>query len=233
MISFLCPTMLQPSWAEEKILHLRVMIIRKNRGIFFCCILVFILLSCSKSDHTTDPFSSAILNIITYTITDTTGVNYTYSDTAKLNPDGTYSWLINGKVLIAQPIAYIWQTFPNGINRYEFYFINFIHDVAGSRNILSFSLPYFQASLSGTNKDSLKPPFSLDWKSVHYGVGQTPPQYGVNENVYLARCTFSTIISDSTGGYVTGSFNFSGTTVDSGKIQITGNFSNLTTNYTP
>jgi hypothetical protein len=202
------------------------MIIRKNNGIFFFYISLFILLSCSKSDHTTDPFSSAILNIITYTITDTTGTNYTYSDTAKLNPDGTYSWLMNGKVLIAEPIAYIWKVFPG----YEFYFI---HNVAGSRNILSFALPYFQASVSGTNKDSLVPSFALEWKGVHYGLVQTPLSYGVTENVYLASCTFSTIISDSTGGYVTGSFNFSGTTVDSGKMQINGKFSNLTTNFRP
>jgi hypothetical protein len=210
------------------------MITRKNSGISFCYISLFILLSCSKkSDHTTDPFAGAILNIITYTITDTTGIDHTYSDTAELNPDGTYSWLIDGKYLMAQPIAYIWQPFPNNINRLEFFFLNQINDVSESRNILSFALPYFQASLSGTNKDSLPPPFGLNWKGIHYAVGQTQFLNGVVENVYLAYCTYSTNISDSSGGYVTGSFNFSGTTVDSGKMKITGKFSNLTTNYTP
>ena len=217
----------------KKILYLIVVITRKNIRISFCYISFFILLSCSKSDHAPDPFAGAILNIITYTITDTTGIDHTFSDTAKLNPNGTYDWLINGKYLIAQPIAFIWQPFPNNINRLEFFFLNPINDASESRNTLSFSLPYFQASLSGTNKDSLPPPFGLDWKGIHYSVGQTQIVYGVVEDVYLAYCTYSTNISDSSGGYVTGSFNFSGTTVDSGKMKITGKFSNLTTNYRP
>ena len=206
---------------------------RKNSGIFFCYISLFILLSCSKSDHTTDPFSGAILNTFTYTLTDTTGINHTYSDTAKLNPDGTYSWLINRKYYITDPVAFIWQPFPDKIDRLEFYFLNPSDKVPGSSNTLIFSLPYFQASVSGTNKDSLVPPFGLIWEGVGYGVGQPQHKYGVIENVYLASCTYSTKISDSTGGYVTGSFNVSATTVDSGKIQITGKFSNLPTSFHP
>jgi len=209
------------------------MITGKNILISFWCTLLFRLLSCSKSDHATNPSSNYILNTFTYTITDTTGVDHTYSDTAKLNPDGTYYFEMNGKFYLAEPNAFIWQPFPDRINRFQFYFVYPSVKIPGSFNTLIFSLPYFQASLAGTNIDSLVPPVSWNWEGVSYYVAQPQPQYGVIEVVYLAGVKFGTNISDSTGGYVTGSFNISATTVDSCKIQVAGKFSNLPTTFKP
>lgn len=109
---------------KNKILYLRVMITRKNIGISFCCIPIFILLSCSKSNHTTTPSPAPILNTFTYTLTDTTGIDHTYSDTARLNPDGTYDYLIDGKYVMVTPVAYIWQANPDSNIRHQFYFLS-------------------------------------------------------------------------------------------------------------
>lgn len=132
------------------------MITRKNIEIFFCCFSVIILQGCSKSDSSPAP----ILNIITYTITDTIGDNYTYSDAAKLNSDGSYSSIIDGKLVRNEPISFIWQPFPNNINRLQFYFIN-NNKASAFGNTLYISLPWYQASVSGTSQDSLLPPFTL------------------------------------------------------------------------
>jgi hypothetical protein len=202
------------------------MITRTNSGISFCYISLFILVSCSKSDHTTDSSSAPILNTFTYTIIDTTGNNHTYSDTAKLNPDGTYNYIINGKVTVVAPVAFIWQPYPDNNNRLQFFFND-----SSSNNSLFFSLPYFQASLSGTTNNFLISPILLVWKGVYYNAIQPPG--GNAGGVYLASFMYSTNISDSTGGYVTGSFNILATTIDSGKIQVIGKFSNMTTTYRP
>ena len=218
---------------KNKILYLRVMITRKNIGISFCCIPIFILLSCSKSNHTTTPSPAPILNTFTYTLTDTTGIDHTYSDTARLNPDGTYDYLIDGKYVMVTPVAYIWQANPDSNIRHQFYFLSPGDDPPGSFNVLYFSLPYYQASLSGTTNDFLTTPFLLVWKGVYYHAVPPQPQSGVPQDVYLASFSYGTNISDSTNGYITGSFHLSATTIDSGKIQITGKFSNLTTTYKP
>jgi hypothetical protein len=203
------------------------MITIKNSGIFFCYISLFILLSCSKSD-TSNPFSGAILNSFTYTVTDTTGINHMYSDTAKLNPNGTYSWLINGMYLIEQPFAYIWQIDPGNKNPLAF---EFVDAKSHGENVLHFSLPYFQASLSGTTNDFPVSPIFLRLEGIDYHLA--PPEPPGGSQAYLAVFMVSTNISDSTAGYVTGSLNFSARTKDSGKIQINGKFSNMTTNFKP
>lgn len=176
--------------------------------ISFSYIFLFILLSCSKSDQAKPP----ILNAFTFTQTDTTGIDHVYSDTAKLNPDGTYDYVINGKVTVVQPVAFIWQPELNDINKFQFYFIS-----ANSFGTLTlfFSMPYFQASRSGTNGMYPESLISLP---------------GVAD---LAHYTISTNISDSTDGYVTGSFDISATTLDSGRTRITGIFKNLPTNFHP
>jgi hypothetical protein len=207
------------------------MITRKNIRISFCCISFFILLSCSKSDHTTSPPPpppARILNAVTYTVTDTTGINHTYSDTAMLYRDG-YPGNINGvRYPVVIPVAFIYP--PDNNHQLPFFFLG---SEPGGDNSISFSLPYFQATLSGTTNNFPASPLGLEWEGVHYEHVQPQPPGWDPGTVYLASFTTSTNISDSTGGYVTGSFNISATTIDSGKIQVTGKFSNLPTNYSP
>jgi hypothetical protein len=199
------------------------MITRKNSGISFCYMSLFILVSCSKTDHTANPSSTPILNSFTYTITDTTGISHTFSNSAKLNPDGTYDYIVNGKVTVVDPVAFIWQPYPDNNNRLQFFFSD-----SSSNNSLFFSLPWFQAAVSGTSDNFLITPLLLVWKGVYYYAVQSQPP-----GVFLASFMYSTNISDSTGGYLTGSFNISATTIDSGKIRVNGKFSNMTTTYRP
>jgi hypothetical protein len=215
--------------ALKKILFLVAMFTRKNSGTSFCYFSLFILLSCSKSDHTTNPPppSTPFLNTFTYILTDTTGINHTYSDTSRLNPDSSYVYLIGG---VGTPAAFIWNPYRDSNLRRQFFFSD---PKSYGMNTLFFSLPYFQASLSGTAIDFLISPVSLIWEGVYYKAVQ-PQSPGVDPGlVCLASFTYSTNISDSTSGFVTGSFNISATTIDSGKIQITGKFSNLPTNVSP
>jgi hypothetical protein len=197
----------------------------KNIRISLSYLSFFILLSCSKSDNPTKN-PSPNLNAYTYTFTDTTGIDHTYADTAMFNPDSN-KYYVDGGTIPYTAIASISPPDTGNNKLLQFRFYN--HK---TRNALAFSLPYFRAGLSGTN-NFLKAPIILEWEREFYDVAPPQPPGLSFGTVYLANFTTSTNISDSAGGYVTGSFNISATTVDSGKIKISGQFSRLPTNYTP
>ncbi len=204
------------------------MITRKNALIPFCHISFFILLSCSKSDHQTKP-PAAILNTFTYTFTDTVGANFTFSDTVIFNPDSNKYFYTNSPgAYPTNPVAYI---LPPDTGNYNMRKFQFYDAMSMDRNYVTFYLPYFQSTMSGTT-DLPNSSLTVQLNRIFYILTPRPPTY-LPINVYLASCSTSTTISDSSGGFVSGSFNISATTVDSGKIKISGQFSNLPADYKP
>ena len=137
---------------------------------------------------------------------------------------------VNGvRYPVVTAIAYIFP--PDNNHQLQFFFAG---SEPGGDNAVFFSLPYFQATISGTTSDFLISPLELKLEGVSYIATQPQPSTGSRSDpVYLANFTYSTNISDSTNSYVTGSFNISATTIDSGKIKISGQFSNLPANYHP
>ena len=214
---------------QKKFLYLCVMSTGKNILIPFCYISFFILLSCSKSDHQTKP-PAAILNTFTYTFTDTVGANFTFSDTVIYNPDSNKYYFTNSPgAFPTDPVAYI---LPPDTGNYNMRKFQFYDTKSMIRNYVTFYLPYFQSTLSGTT-DLPNSTLVVQLDRRFYTLTPKPPIPLAGINVYLASCSTSTNISDSTGGFVSGSFNISATTVDSGKIKISGQFSNLPANYKP
>ncbi len=212
------------------------MINRKNLRRTLSYISFFILLSCSKSDQL-----HYVVNSFTYTFTDTTGVSHTFSNAAyyimeyhdyyahvsdpEKHPTGPVASITHDPWgIIQQPSSF--KLFEFGYNHYDNGYDTSIY--------LNFSLPYFQASLSGPN--NLNTYFELNWteylKVVRYS-SVSPSPNGQPGTVYLANFTTSTNISDSTNDVLSGSFDISATTLDSGKIHISGKFSLAPTNYTP
>ena len=193
----------------------------------FCYFSFFILLSCSKSDHQTKP--PAILNTFTYTLTDTVGANFTFSDTVIFNPDSNKYYYTNSPTENpANPVADI---LPPDTGYYNMRKFQFYDTKSMDRNYVTFYLPYFQSTFSGTT-DLPNAALVVQLNRIFYNLTPRPPTY-LSIDVYLASCSISTNISDSTDGFVSGSFNISATTVDSGKIKISGQFSHLPANYKP
>jgi hypothetical protein len=198
------------------------MILRKGILASLSCYLVFIFARCSKTETKSQP-PSVILNAFTYTVTDTMVRNYTVADTATFNTDSN-KYYINGND--GFPVTAISP--PDASNNQ---FLNFYFDdyLSSGRYQVHFSLPFFQGSWSGTNS-VLNPPIELELGRVSYELIQ-PLSYPVPDFVYLSSCSFSTTISDSTGGFVSGNFQISATTVNSGTILISGKFSHAPSNY--
>jgi len=214
------------------------MITGKNIGIAFRHISLFILLSCSKSDQS-KPKSNYILNTFTYTFTDTTGINHTFPDSSWQNPDDGQYYLDPGQTIHPSgPVAFLSSLVPDTNVEREFNFHSSnkaLLNVYDTTTSLVFYLPYFQASLSNSNNfrvNSLVLELKSTHSDVYYVATPTSSNLGVG-TVYLASFTISTNISDSSGGYLTGSFHISATTVDSGKLAIAGKFAHIPTSHRP
>jgi hypothetical protein len=215
-------------WLAKKFLYLLVMGTRKNIRIPFCYISFFIVLGCSKSDHQTKP-PAAILNTFTYTVTDTLGASFTFSDTVIYNPDSNKYFFTNSPLAFPTgPVAYI---LPPDTGNYNMHKFNFDDEKSMFRNYVTFYLPYFQSTLSGTT-DLPNSSLVVQLDRIFYNLAPRPP-FPLEINAYLASCSTSTNISDSSGGFVSGTFNISAATADSGKIKISGQFLNAPANYNP
>ena len=203
------------------------MIAGRNIRFFFSYISFVILVSCSKTNHNSP---APILNAFTFTFTDTSGIDHFFADTIVLNQDASKRYTyFNGRWDVPfVPVVYIERPDPDSSLPFKFHF-----NIGQSPATLFFSLPHFQTSFSGTNNISPVPLF-LHWYPSSYDV-EPPDPYGrvFPGQVYLAGFTINTSISDSTGGFLSGSFNISASTVGSGKIKIVGKFSNSPTSYPP
>ena len=202
----------------------------KTRNLQFplTCISFFILLSCSKSGQHTKP-AATIYNTFTYTLTFLAGASYTFSDSVIFNPDSNKYYFTNSPTEYPTgPVAYILPPDTGYYNMREFRFYDY---KSMDRNYVMFYLPYFQSGLSG-NTDLPNSSLIVQLNRIFYNLATTPP-YPLGIDMYLATYSASTIISDSTGGFVSGSFNISATTIDSVKMKISGQFSNLPANYKP
>src|ERR1700719_4671870 len=132
------------------------MITVKKIGIVFRHISLFILLSCSKSDHLKPKTNyNYILNTFTYTFTDTTGINYTFPDSAWQNPNDLQYYLAAGDTIHPSgPVAFLSSLVSDTNMDREFHFHSSYKsnvNVYDTTTSLVFSLPYFQASLSNLN----------------------------------------------------------------------------------
>jgi hypothetical protein len=182
--------------------------------------------STEKSNVSTNP---VFYNSFTYTITDTTGTKYSFADTTtySLGPGGDTAFFVNGHSLSGQvfPAAYISQpNTPNNQNG-NLRFIFYDNDNgAGLLNQVTFYLPYYQYNLK---RDSL--------------FGNTPLIIILNGSTYdadhqydtrsLYSINIATNITDSSAGFVSGTFNISALNSTNKSIQVAGGFNHVLTNF--
>src|SRR5450432_565606 len=173
---------------------------------FICLLLLF---SCSKnSPSTSGNTPKPVLESFTYTLTDSTGEKHSFSDTTIVSIDkasGNTVYTVNG-ILQGEVAAYI--TPPSYNNTRKFYFDDFRSLAKTQVNELVFYLPFYTDNLSA----------STSLQNSKFIIALTnPPEYNYDynstgeyfedgfNNVKINLLEVKTEISDSTGGYITGS----------------------------
>jgi hypothetical protein len=206
------------------------MIRSKSIRLPIICTAFFVLPGCSKSTQKSIQ-GNYTPNTFTFTIIDTIGIAHIYSDTTWYNPDNQEYFMDDGATIHAiVPHAHVSHDPGNQqLLQYSFLYNHPLSNPPTITALMNFSLPYFQASSSAMN-NNLIPAFSLSWGDVSYML-QTQGSVPHTGWVYLTSFTTSTNISDSTGNFLTGSFDISATTVDSAKIIISGKFSHMPGHY--
>ena len=200
-------------------------------------ILVLLLLSCSKSTTTSNSNASrSAFESFTYTITDSTGDKRTFSDTTKMFVDsvsGNILYMING-VPQGEIAAYISP--PTYSNTRKFYFDDFRSLAKTQVNKLIFYLPWYEDNLSA-NTGLLNSQLIIaltDAPENLYDYTSTGNYFDDGFiNVKIDITEVKTEITDSTGGFVTGTFNISALTESKKPILVTGLFNHIPTNYHP
>jgi hypothetical protein len=216
--------------------------------------LLFTFFSCSKSNSNSnnnnsgDTTKAAFFNSFTYTVTDTLGVAHTFSDTTDYSVNLTYAgdttFYINGvsesiyPANIAagpeNPAAHIAQPNSNlnvGNNNLKFVFNDLPSQIAGNSNNLIFYLPYYQCSFASSFKSGgslFDTTFELSFNDVGYYPRNVVPNDSPSS---LDSISIKTYITDSTGGFVSGSFNITCVTLNSKSMSITGSFVHVLNNF--
>jgi hypothetical protein len=219
---------------------------------------LFTFFSCSKSNSNSnnnnngDTTKAAFFNSFTYTVTDTLGVAHTFSDTTDFSVCFVYGYgdttfYINGvseSMYPANiqhgpenPAAHISQPNSNlnmGNNYLKFAFYDVASQKARNFNQLTLYLPYYQYSISSSYEfaDSLfgYTPIDLILNDVEYMAKSSVLAISSNPFV-LDSISIKTNITDSTGGFVSGSFNIYAVTLDSKPISVTGSFVHVLDNF--
>jgi hypothetical protein len=197
------------------------------------------IVSCSKTagNNKSSTTDSVFGNFFTYTVTDTSGINRSFSDTTVLvinSLTGDTSYLIN-RFEQNGTAAYIipWST-TNG-NGIKFYF-NDIRSLGSTEvNQLILFLPYYQNKITinnGTgNSRFILPLNNVPGNNFEYVYLLNETYYNDLSIINLDKATISTNITDSAGGYISGSFNISAVTPSAKSILVTGSFSHVSGNF--
>lgn len=214
--------------------------IRTKIATVFIANLILTFLSCSKSDtsnNSSNKIDSVFGNSFNYSVTDTAGVKRTFSDTTMLlinSVKGDTSYLING-VGQNETAAYIirWNTTDGNSIKFDF---NDIRSLSLTEvNQLILYLPYYQNNIT-INNGIGHSEFILSFNSSP-GV-DFEYVYLLNETYFndlspinIDKATIITSITDSAGGYISGSFNISAITHSTKQILVTGSFSHVSGNF--
>jgi ABC-type Fe3+-hydroxamate transport system substrate-binding protein len=200
-------------------------------------IFLLLLFSCSKnSTSTSSNTPKPVLESFTYTVTDSTGEKHSFSDTTIVSIDkasGNTVYTVNG-TLQGEVAAYIT---PSGYNNTrKFYFDDFRSLAKTQVNKLVFYLPWYTDNLSaGTGLQNAKLIIALpNPPEDNYDYNSTGDYFDDGFiDVKINLLEVKTEISDSTGGYITGSFNFTAETESKKPILVMGIFNHIPTNYQP
>ena len=199
--------------------------------------LILILFGCSKSNtnHNNNIGNSVFGNSFTYTVTDTSGVKRTFSDTTMLlinNVNGDTTYLING-VEEGGTAAYILQWNTTAGNSIKFFFNDIRSSGLTEVNQLILYLPYYQNNITINNGIGNSQFIMLlnNNPSTEYvyllNDGYFEPDF---INIDIDKADIVTNITDSSGGYISGSFNISAITHSTKQILVTGSFNHVSGN---
>ena len=200
----------------------------RNKPFSFSTLLLLILLSCSKGNSGSNNPVTAIPNTFTYTVTDTLGQHSNFSDTSILIDNGTgLNYTVDGAG--QYPAAYIEQ--PNTNNnlssliKFTFYDIRTLS--SGKINQITFYLPFYQSDFSRQNEYG-NSPLVMTLNNSEYSANV---DYVNGNQIGLNAIHITTKITDSTGGFLSGTFNIVATTLTNKSISATGTFSHVLDNY--
>jgi hypothetical protein len=207
--------------------------IRNNISTVFIIISILTFFSCSKNStsNNNNTIDTVFGNSYTYTVTDTLGMKHTFSDTTMLlinSIHGDTTYVVNGDGQIG-PAAFISLLNTTSNNKIKFTF-----DALSELNQLIFYLPYYQTNLSITNGIGDSPfILSINTWPLSTSVYLANVDYFDMDfiNLYLRTVNISTNITDSTEGFISGSFNISAITQSSTPIFAIGSFNHVANNH--
>jgi hypothetical protein len=200
-----------------------------KRNVAISIAIGILVISCSKSYNGKREGSAGKF---TYTVTDTLGMSYTFSDSSYLvnNPPWNqipYSINQNGSG-VPLPAGYVDSTpfnyLPGDTSRI-FYFQDANSTSQSDTNILRFSVPYFQDTLIASPQS-----FSLTLNNTLYTndtITANFPYRGASLPFVLVNASVKTIILDSSYEFVTGTFIINARTNTAKTMAISGSFTGV------